>query len=359
MHVGLGLAFQSFGGQAADHALWSEELGLAELAEPLGLESVWTVEHHFTDYAVSPDALQMLTWIGARTERIGLGTMVAVLPWHDPVRLAEQIATLDTLSGGRVILGIGRGLGRVEYEGFRIDMDSSRERFVEAAKIVVEGLETGRVQLDGKIFQQPERELRPPATATFRGRTYAAAISPESMRIMAELGVGMLIVPQKPWETLQSDLEEYRGIFREVHGAEPPAPIAAVWTVVDEDGDRADELGREWLHRYYHSLLEHYELAGSHFADTKGYDYYAKMSGHINRQGTDKAADFFADLHARGTPEQVRGKIEEIRALTGAESLITVPRFGGMDAAEAERNLRLFARSVMPSLQSLAPVAAS
>ena len=91
---------------------------------------MWTVEHHFTDYTMCPDPLQLLTWLAGRTERVLLGTGVVVLPWHDPVRVAEQIALLDNLSGGRLLLGIGRGIARIEYEGFGVDMDTSRERFV-------------------------------------------------------------------------------------------------------------------------------------------------------------------------------------------------------------------------------------
>ena len=87
---------------------------------------------------------------------------------------------LDNLSNGRLILGLGRGLGRVEFEGYGVDMNISREYFVEAAQMILEGLERGYCEYDGKYVKQVRRDIRPRPHATFRGRTYAAAVSPET-----------------------------------------------------------------------------------------------------------------------------------------------------------------------------------
>ena len=143
MHIGMSAIFQGFGGTMSDREVWEADLRLADLAEPLGYESIWSVEHHFSNYTMCPDVLQFLTYMAGRTTRAALGSMVVVLPWHDPMRVAEQVAMLDALSGGRVILGIGRGLGRVEFEGFRVPMDESRTRFVESAHMLLRGLEDG------------------------------------------------------------------------------------------------------------------------------------------------------------------------------------------------------------------------
>src|SRR3989442_8484373 len=108
--------FQNPLDQRPDHGVYRNELRLPDLAEPLGFDSVWGVEHHFTDYTMCPDVLQFLTWAAARTQRIQVGSMVVVLPWHDPLRVAEQVAMLDNLTAGRLIFGIGRGLGKVEFD---------------------------------------------------------------------------------------------------------------------------------------------------------------------------------------------------------------------------------------------------
>src|SRR6185436_18635204 len=242
MQVGLGTIFQNPHDARPDREVYRQELRLAQLAEPLGFDSVWGVEHHFTDYTMCPDVLQFLTYMAGRTQRVLLGSMVVVLPWHDPLRVAEQVAMLDHMSDGRLQFGIGRGLGRVEFEGFRVPMEESRQRFVESAEMILRGLEDGVCEYDGTFVKQPRKPIRPRPFRTFRGRTYAAAVSPESMRIMAELGVGILIIPQKPWDVLTQELDEYRTIYRQVNGQEPLPTVCAGWTFCDTDEGRAREM---------------------------------------------------------------------------------------------------------------------
>ena len=141
MHVGLASVFQNPKQTRTDYDVYRHELRLVDLAEPLGFESVWGVEHHVTDYTMCPDVLQYLSYFAGRTTRIKLGSMVVVLPWHHPMRVAEQISVLDHQSNGRFIFGMGRGLGRVEFDGFGVDQNTARERFVESAQMLLEGLE--------------------------------------------------------------------------------------------------------------------------------------------------------------------------------------------------------------------------
>src|SRR5205814_2368808 len=157
MHVGMATVFQNPQNARTDRAVYQQELKLSDLAEPLGFESIWGVEHHFTEYTMCPDVLQYLTYFAGRTHTIQLGSMVVVLPWHDPLRVAEQVMMLDHFSNGRFIFGIGRGLGRVEFEGFGVNQEESRERFVEAAKMILEGLERGYVENEGKYYPQTRR----------------------------------------------------------------------------------------------------------------------------------------------------------------------------------------------------------
>src|SRR6184192_3346885 len=143
MHVGYAPVFQNPGNALPDAEVYRQELRLAEMAEPLGFESIWSVEHHFTDYTMCPDVLQFLTYMAGRTTKVQLGSMVVVLPWHDPVRAAEQIVMLDHMSNGRLILGLGRGTGKVEFDGFRVEMAQARQQFKESAEAILGALETG------------------------------------------------------------------------------------------------------------------------------------------------------------------------------------------------------------------------
>ncbi|NQY92472.1 MAG: LLM class flavin-dependent oxidoreductase, partial [Deltaproteobacteria bacterium] len=131
------MVFQNFGRRAPDGELVQSELRMAEMAEDLGFDELWPVEHHFTDYAACPDNAQLLSYLAARTSSIGLATGAVILPWNDPLRVAEKIVLLDHLSNGRAVFGMGRGLSLREYNGFGIDMEESRDRFDEASEMIL------------------------------------------------------------------------------------------------------------------------------------------------------------------------------------------------------------------------------
>jgi alkanesulfonate monooxygenase SsuD/methylene tetrahydromethanopterin reductase-like flavin-dependent oxidoreductase (luciferase family) len=359
MHVGMATVFQNPARARTDREVYANELRLADLAEPLGFKSIWGVEHHFTDYTMCPDVLQFLAYMAGRTERVELGSMVVVLPWHDPLRVAEEVAMLDQLSDGRVTLGIGRGLARVEYEGFRLEMAESRARFIESAECLISALENGYCEYDGEFIKQPRRDVRPAPFRTFRGRTYAAAISPESSRILAELGVGMLIIPQKPWDEVARELNAYRQVYRQVNQTEAPLPIVAGWTFCDEHEERAYEMARRYIGGYWETVMDHYEFKRDHLKDIKGYEYYGKITEKITRYGDDEVTDFFINLQVWGTPEQCYQKIRDIQQRTGSDSYVGVFSYAGMPYEEAERSLRLFAAEVMPELKQFKPASAS
>lgn len=353
MHVGMAAIFQNPGRTRPDFDVYQEDLSLAESAEPMGFESVWSVEHHFTDYTMCPDVLQFLTYMAGRTKSVKLGSMVVVLPWHDPMRVAEQISMLDNISGGRLILGLGRGAGKVEFEGFRVPMGESRERFVEAAQMILKGLETGTCEFDGVYVKQPKAAIRPSPCKSFKGRTYAAAVSPESSRIMAELGIGILIIPQKPWEEVTKELDAYRTVYRDVNGAEAPPPVSAGWVFCDEDETRAYQMARRYIGGYWSTVLQHYEFGKDHLKATKGYEYYGKMSDKIRQYGDEGAIDFFMKLQIWGTPRQCYEKILAVSDRTGADSFVGVFSYAGMPHQEAARNMKVFAEKVMPALKQV------
>ena len=353
MHVGMAAVFQNPHNKQSDHEVYQDELRLTDLAEPLGFDSIWGVEHHFTDYTMCPDVLQFLTYMAGRTQKIKLGSMAVVLPWHDPMRVAEQISMLDMMSGGRLILGLGRGLGRIEFEGFGLDMSESRPRFIECAQTVLEGLEKGYCEFDGEFIHQTRRDIRPRPRTSFRGRTYAAAVSPESSQIMARLGVGLLIIPQKPWDEVAKELDRYREMYLRENGEEAPPPICAGWTFCDENEERAYEMAKKYIVGYWETVIRHYEFTADHFKNFKGYEYYVKMTDKINKYGLDEVSDFFLNLQIWGTPEQCYEKILKNRLIIGYESFVGVFSYAAMPYVEAERNLRLFAKAVMPELQKV------
>src|SRR5258708_5372455 len=195
---------------------------------------------------MSPAPLELLAYYAGRTKRIVLGTAVIVLPWHDPIRVAEGIALLDILSGGRCLFGFGRGAASVEYEGFRIPMEEARPRFVEAAQIVVKALANDSFDYDGQFYQILRTAIRPRPISHPERRFHASAVSPDSAEIMAMLGLGILMVMENEGTNAAEDIARYREIATAVgHTARPPVILTNVGCA--ESRDEAHERAVKYL----------------------------------------------------------------------------------------------------------------
>jgi alkanesulfonate monooxygenase SsuD/methylene tetrahydromethanopterin reductase-like flavin-dependent oxidoreductase (luciferase family) len=351
VHIGFGPQFANLDGRLSDADAYRRDLELAARAEAVGFDSVWTSEHHFSDYQLTSQMLMFLAWVAGQTQRIKLGTMVTVLPWNDPVRVAESFSVLDHLSGGRAVLGIGRGLGRVEFDGFRVRMDESRRRFTEYAPAILDALETGYIECDGELYQQPRTPIRPRPMKSFKGRTFASAVSPQSMELMARLGVGIMVIAQKPWETAEAELAEYRRRYLELNGFEAPKPILVVVAGVTRTRAEAGRMREVYLQRWARSTVEHYQFDDLGFAEIEGYEYYAGLARNIAKHGLDKFCGFLADLQVWGTPDEVTAKLLDYVERTDAGGLVVPLSFGGMAPDETRANFDLFAAEVLPELQ--------
>jgi alkanesulfonate monooxygenase SsuD/methylene tetrahydromethanopterin reductase-like flavin-dependent oxidoreductase (luciferase family) len=351
MHIGLGLQFANLDGKATDADAYRRELDLAARAEDAGFDSVFVSEHHFSDYQLTSQQMMVLSWVAARTENLKLGTFVTVLPWHDPVRVAESFVVLDHLSGGRAVLGLGRGLGRVEFEGFRVEMGESRQRFTEYTEAILEALETGYIEYDGVLYRQPRVPIRPRPLGTFKGRTFASAVSPQSMELMARLGVGIMVIAQKPWDTTEAELAEYRERYRDLNGFEAPKPILVVVAGVHGDPAEAQRMRDVYLQRWARSTVEHYEFDNVGFAKIEGYEYYGALANNIAKHGLDQFNGFLADLQVWGTPDQVTEKLLDYVRRCDAGALVVPLSFGGMTTDEARDCFDLFAAEVLPELK--------
>ena len=327
---------------------------MADLGEPLGFDSVWAAEHHFTDYTMCPDPAQLLTWLAGRTTRVQLGSMVMVLPWHDPVRVAESFTVLDHMSQGR---GDPRHRPRPRARRVR-GLPDADGRVARAASSSTPRRSCARSRPATSSTTARTTSSRGPRSApapfrSFRGRVYASSVSPESSRIMARLGVGIMIIAQKPWDKTIADLDEYRAIYREVNGAEPPKPLLVSFTAVHEDAETAREMFERYVVGY--CALDHGPLrvrqreARRHPRATSTTPASPR---NIEKHGKDKFSRFLAELQVWGTPDQVvEQMIENVRRIDGA-GVIGVFSYGGMPPAMAQANIRLFAEKVLPRLKA-------
>jgi alkanesulfonate monooxygenase SsuD/methylene tetrahydromethanopterin reductase-like flavin-dependent oxidoreductase (luciferase family) len=226
---------------------------------------------------------------------------------------------------------------------------------MEHAEAIMRAFDDGYIEFDGAHYKQPRIDIRPAPLATLRGRTYASAVSPESMEIMARLGVGLMIIPQKPWPTVMQEIADYRELFVNVNGFEPPRPVVLVFATVHQDAGRAAELKEAHTKAYYRSVVDHYEFGNDHLATVPGYEYYGRLNETLAKNGLDMFVDFLADLQAAGTPSQVTEQMIEVTRMIDGAGVIVVSSFGDMSDADATANQELFAREVLPTLEATDP----
>src|SRR3989449_3859124 len=353
MKVGTALNMLSKEGHS-DAAVLAEHMALGDLAEPLGFDSLFALEHHFTGYAMSPSPTQLLSYYAGRTRRITLGTAGIVLPWHDPVRVAEELALLDVISGGRCLFGFGRGAASVEYAGFRIPMEEARPRFVEAAQIVVKALTHEVFDWAGEFFKIPRTSIRPRPISHPERRFYASSVSPESAEIMAKLGFGVLVIMQNEWPKAAQDIQRYQELALSV-GHAPRPPVILTNVSVAQSRAEAQERAERYLARKWDSIDTHYHFSDGHLASVKGYEFYGGMAKTYSKMKDEsyrkKATEFYVKIQVVGTPDDCIQQIAELQKLTGLDHLVGEFGYGGMPHEEAQLNMRMFAARVMPVLQ--------
>jgi alkanesulfonate monooxygenase SsuD/methylene tetrahydromethanopterin reductase-like flavin-dependent oxidoreductase (luciferase family) len=353
MHFGVLSIFQNYRDERDDAAVMAGELALAKLADGAGYDSYWAPEHHFFGYSMCPDTLQWLAHVAGSTSRIKLGTAAIIVPWNDPYRAAAKMAMLDSQTGGRALLGFGRGLSRREYERFGISMDEARGRFDQGTALILEALNKGFFEADTEYFQHPKAELRPRPTAGFGDRVYSIGVSPDSAIQAAVLGAQLMCLAQQPWEVFREQaLIPYQERWRSLRDSEPPVPFTGQLVFCDEDSEKAKELGKKYVMEYFSTVVEHYEIGGAHFKETRGYEHYGNAAEAIEAMGLDTMAEIYAGVNTFGTPDEITAQLRTQKEVLGCDhDLLVIPKYGSMTQEEAEASVSLFAREVIPQFR--------
>ncbi len=297
-------------------------------AEALGYASSFMVEHHFTGWNQISATLNLLTWIAARTTTLRVGTAVMVLPWHNPVLLAEQAATLDLLSGGRLDFGIGKGYRYSEFSGFCVPMEEAEARFEEALAVIIQAWTAGRFSHHGRYWQFENIVVEPPVAQQPHPPIWMAAGSPASIRRVAACGCNLLLdqfaTPPVIGERIalfRSEVEARGRVF-------DPLSVAVARDVYVAK-DKADRI----------SALERNEKSRQRTADVSR---APGRSGGSHILAYDHTPERRDAVTLYGSPDEIMEKLAALRA-AGVNYILT--NFGG----SSHDSLRRFAREIAPA----------
>lgn len=334
----------------SERRAYAETLAQIELADRLGFGCAWMVEHHFLrgySHASKPELL--LAAAAARTASIRLGHAVIPLPLHHPVHVAERIATLDVLSGGRLEVGIGRGFSPHEYATFGVDMAASREIVEESLDILLQSFARKPVTHSGRRYHLDAVDVLPHVVQEPHPPLWTAAVSPDTYDWAAARGLGVLTGPFKPWFMVKHDIERYRAAWR--HSAAPRIGMT-IGVLCLADGRRARRMAKEaftWFYReLYQAVLPVLERL------YPGYEQLHELRRFrtLMKLGVDLGLAETFGLAVVGDPTHVRKKIAAY-ADAGVTNLLCAFGAGAVDPEITRESLELFAREVMPAFMKI------
>ena len=334
-----------------DAALYRQMIADAELGAELGYDAAWVVEHHFSDYYPTPSPLLLLSHIAARCPGFGLGTAVLVTPWHQPLRMAEEIAMLSLLTDAPLHIGLGRGNAPLEYEAFDVAMAEANDRFEECLAIVRLALQGQPFTYHGKYLRVP-REVRLRPTPRLDRLTFLGAIGqPSSGAKYARLGLPPMLTGHSPLAAQRDILAAWDATTHE-QGGDPGAPKVGSSILVMADTEReADELARRYVPRWYQLQVEHYAYDAERHANVPGYQPFHET--HKRRQvycNPDNLGPLI-DASLIGSAETVRVKLRHLLDV-GYSHVILIPSIPSVPAGLRQDWLTRFARDVMPHFRA-------
>ena len=322
-------------------------------ADEIGLEYCWMVEHHFVRHGgLCAGSFALLSYLAARTKRIRLGIGAAVLPLNDPVRVAEQGATLDQVSHGRFDLGIGRGFIRHEFEAFGIDMKESRERVEEGIEIIKRAWTQSTVGYQPKFRPRLEELpiLPPPRQKPHPPVWVACFLTPESFEWTAKEGYNLLYVayhvdPAVAKERIGWYLNALPKFGRSAKDHEVMCCYHAHFI-------ESDDVAK--LRSIVEKPMAEYSAAGAEAAkkppDPVAYKgYTAREDYHKQQSGFDL---YFPGRVLMGNPQRALDRLKEMRD-AGITQVSMIVDFGSIQQNEIMRSLRIFADKVLPKAREL------
>lgn len=332
---------------ASDAEMYRDAIEDAKLGQSLGYEAAWVIEHHFTDYYPTPNPVTLLSYIAAACPGLDLGTCVLVLPWYNPLRLAEELAMLQTLSGANLHIGMGRGVAKIEYDAFGVDMSEARDRFREAYQIIDLALKGEPFTYQGKYLSVPRAVVTRPRLSGRKPRFYGAIGSASSAEIMADIGLPPISIAQFPAKVLAAIQSNWNRRAEELGlSTDTTRPIMVQCYIGDTDEEARAE-AKQYLPSYFRTQVEHYQGDMTPWADIAGYEQFERTFANLKKMSDPQNLDGYLDLNMVGSPDTVARRVQEFADL-GLNHIIVNNATPGVPQEARHRMLRRFATEVMP-----------
>jgi alkanesulfonate monooxygenase SsuD/methylene tetrahydromethanopterin reductase-like flavin-dependent oxidoreductase (luciferase family) len=293
-------------------SVFARALERIEIMDKSGFDAVWLAEHHFSSFSVCPSVHMVGVLAAARTKRLRIGTGVSLAPFYHPLRLAEEVALLDVLSGGRVNWGAGRGFARVEFENFGVPPEESTSRFHEAVEIVLRAWTQEKLHFAGKHFRFDGVEVLPKPLQQPHPPVWMAATSEGALDWAARNGFSILMDPH----AAASDIGRKRRYYAErlaaagfsLAGRELPVARLLALGDTTAEAEAVARRGAQWI-------------VDSYF----GAAHRPVGITDPNRPGTDPVERYLDDVILYGTPDAVLDQILRLREEIGLDYLLCAP----------------------------------
>jgi len=322
-------------------------LDIVERADDLGFDSAWISEHHFTRYGgILPRPQVLLGAMAARTKRIRLGTAVSLVPFDNPIRVAEDFALVDVLSNGRLDFGAGRGLFAFEYDGMGISQNESRQRFEENTEVILRAWQEERLTFAGQFTNVTDLSVLPRPVQKPHPPLYVAALSPESYEWAARKGYNILQVPYPlPFEVTQGQIAQYKANLQK-HGysVKDKEVIVLLHGYIGETAQQAKAEAEG-------PLMDYVGLVASLMPTKVKSDQY---KAYTQFAPTVKALTYEVLYNERtliGDPDQAIAKLEHLQREFQMDQFIFFLNWGRMDHQHTVRSMERFAKYVLPHFQ--------
>jgi alkanesulfonate monooxygenase SsuD/methylene tetrahydromethanopterin reductase-like flavin-dependent oxidoreductase (luciferase family) len=333
----------------SDAELIKEVVSLVQTAEHFGYDFAFAPEHHVSPYGLMTNPLQLMTFLAGRTRRINFGTSIVVLPWHHPLRVAEEIALLNNLAPDRrMLIGVGRGVAPFEYEALGVPYHDRRARMDESVEIIRLALTQEAFSYDGEVFTIPEVTLRPrPVSADLADSLMVAATSDETLIEGGKRGLGMMYSGQKSGGLTRADVQLLNR-ERVAAGYAPTQPVLHPWVFCSGSEQQAKERVEQASASLMLDLTNNYDQGSwDKYDRAQGYEHFVK--------GMTATMDLtrYANMQVYGTPDQCLEQIRALQEETGARNISFQIQWGDITHDEALASLTLFAVQCMERLHSI------